>query len=227
MRYPVNFFQNLVEICNELRAELIKIPKELLQVKISEIIPFQEIIGLELDDYIEICCQNVCLLTVYRKFFPDSNFSVSKRFLEQFWGILFTYKEKKVNFFIKKLDKLPIDKIKIDLPQFDSISQFIQTVYTQFIKEYNPNLQKKRGITYTPGFIIRTMIESIDSILQSNFNDSLGIASKDLILYDPATGSLSFEIGMISYYMIKFEPKIKKKRLNLKIGSFKVLANHS
>ncbi|QEE14618.1 type ISP restriction/modification enzyme [Promethearchaeum syntrophicum] len=225
MQYGVNFFQKLVEICNELRTELIKIPKELLQVKILEIIPFQDTKGLECDEFIEICCQNVCLLTVYKKIFPDLNLSVSKRFLEQFWSKLFANKEKKVNFFIKKLNVLPIEKVKIDLTRYDSISQFIQTVYTQFIKEYNPNLQKKRGITYTPRFIIRTMIESIDSILQSNFNDSLGIASKDLILYDPATGSLSFEIGLISYVYDQIRTKNKEKDIKFEDWVFQSFNN--
>ncbi len=204
MQYGVNFFQNLVEICNELKNEMIKIPKELLQTKKYEIIPFNEVKNLDLDIFIEICCQNVCLLTIYKNYFPESNFSISEKFIEQFWNILFAGNEEIINSFAKKLKNLVIYKAEITFSQFESITQFIQTVYTQFIKKYNPNLQKKRGITYTPDFIIQNMINSIDSILIGHFNSPSGIASKDLTFYDPATGSLSFEIGLISYIYDKF-----------------------
>ena len=66
MQYGVNFFQNLGKICSELKDELNKIPKELLQAKKTEIIPFNEVKDLELDVFIEVCSQNVCLLTVYK-----------------------------------------------------------------------------------------------------------------------------------------------------------------
>ncbi len=216
MQYRVNFFQNLVKICNELKDELNKIPKELLQAKKTEIIPFNEGRGLDLDVFIEVCCQNVCLITVYHNISPDSNLSISKKFLDLFWNILFADREDITKKYIEKLNNLPINKIKDNFSQFESISQFIQTVYTQFIKEYNPNFQKKRGITYTPDFIIHTMIETLDSILRSHFNGPLGITSKDLILYDPATGSLSFEIGLISYVFDKFKSRNEEKKKNFK-----------
>ncbi len=211
MQYGVNLFHNLVKIISELKCELNKIPKELLQEKKTEIIPFNEVKDLDLDVFIDVCCQNVCLLTAYKIFFPDSNFSISKKFLEQFWNILFSEKDDISKKIVEKLNNLPIDKVKLNLSQFDSISQFIQTIYNQFIKVYNPNFQKKRGITYTPDFIIQTIIESIDSILVRHFKSPLGIASKDLILYDPATGSLSFEIGLISYICGKFISKSKNE----------------
>ena len=216
MQYGVNLFQNLVKICNELKDELKKIPKELLQSKKPEIIPFNEVKDLDLNVFIEVCCQNVCLLTAYKIFFPDSNFSISRRFLDQFWDTLFVGKEDISKKFVEKLNKLPIDNVKTNLSQFESISKFIQTVYTKFIKEYNPNLQRKRGITYTPSFIIQTMIKSIDLLLQSNFNNSLGIASNDLIFYDPATGSLSFEIGLISYVYDKYISKSEENDIDFK-----------
>ncbi|MHA1560547.1 MAG: type ISP restriction/modification enzyme [Promethearchaeota archaeon] len=190
-----------------------KIPKELLQTKKAEIIPWKGVVDLDLGVFIEVCCQNVCLLTVYKNIFPDSNFSISKGFLDQFWNMLFAGKEDIIKKFNKKLNNLPIKKVKSNFSQFESISQFIQTVYTQFIKDYNPNFQKKRGITYTPSFIIKTMIETIDSILIRHFKSPLGIASEDLILYDPATGSLSFEIGLISYVYDKFKSKNEEKEI--------------
>ena len=216
MQYGVNFFKNLVKICSELKDELIKIPKKLIQAKKTDIFPFNEVKSLDLDIIIEICCQNVCLLTVYKNLFPSSKSSISIIFLERFWSIIFAEKEEIVRNFTEKLNKLPIDKEKTDLSQFDSISHFIQTIYTPFIKNYNPYLQKKRGITYTPDYIIHTMMKSIDSILQNNFNDSLGIASKILMLYDPATGSLSFEIGLISYVYDKFKSNSDKYDKNFK-----------
>jgi len=216
MQYGENIFQNLVKICNKLKDELNKLPKKLILAKKTEIIPFIEVKSLDVDVFIETCCQNVCLLTVYKNFFPSAKFSISKGFLERFWSSLFADKEEIVSNFAEKFNKLPNNKEKNDLSQFDSISYFIQMIYTQFIKKYNPNLQKKRGITYTPDYIIHTMIKSIDSILKNNFNNSLGIGSKDLILYDPATGSLSFEIGLISYVYDKYKSKNEENVNNFK-----------
>ncbi len=225
MRYPVNFFQKLVKICNELKDEMNKIPKELLQTKKAEIIPWKGVVDLNLGVFIEVCCQNVCLLTIYKNIFPSSNFLISKRFLEQFWNTLFAEKEGIIKKFNTKLNKLPIDNVNTNCSHFDSISQFIQTIYTQFIKDYNPNFQKKRGITYTPSFIIKTMIESIESILIRHFKSPLGIASEDLILYDPATGSLSFEIGLISYVYNKIKSKNEEKDINFNDWVFQSFNN--
>jgi len=73
MQYRVNFFQNLVKIYSELMDELKFIPKKLLQAIKAEIIPFNIVKDLDLNDFIEICLQNVGLLTDYNIIFQLPN----------------------------------------------------------------------------------------------------------------------------------------------------------
>lgn len=65
-------------------------------------------------------------------------------------------------------------------------------LYEKFLAEYDPKLRRKTGSYYTPPRVARAMVAFTDQILRTRMNLSMGLASDDLIVVDPAMGSGTF-----------------------------------
>ena len=92
--------------------------------------------------------------------------------------------------------------------------------YEDFLKKYNPQIRKARGIYYTPEPVVNFIVRAIDTVLKNNFNLSDGIAdqSKTTIsinggkkevhkvqLLDVATGTGSFIAEVIKQIYKTFQ----------------------
>lgn len=71
--------------------------------------------------------------------------------------------------------------------------------YETFLTEYNPKLREKRGIYYTPESIVNYMIRIVDDVLQQKFMLTDGIADKQTLVLDPATGTGTFLYNLIQH----------------------------
>ena len=70
--------------------------------------------------------------------------------------------------------------------------------YETFLKEYNPELRKNRGVYYTPYEAVNFMIGCIDCILKDTFKISKGIADNEKVtILDIAAGTGSFMYEII------------------------------
>jgi len=56
--------------------------------------------------------------------------------------------------------------------------------YEDFLKEYDPQLRKNRGVFYTPLPVVRYIVRSVDSILQEHFGLSEGLADRAQIEWE-------------------------------------------
>lgn len=70
--------------------------------------------------------------------------------------------------------------------------------YETFLKEYNPEKKKARGVYYTPLPVVSYIVRSINLLLKERFNKKLGFASDDVTLLDPASGTLTFPAQAIT-----------------------------
>lgn len=75
--------------------------------------------------------------------------------------------------------------------------KFLKVIYENFYKAYNPKGADRLGIVYTPGEIVRFMIESTDFLLEKHFGKSLG--DKNVEILDPATGTGTFITELVEY----------------------------
>ncbi|OQX25010.1 MAG: hypothetical protein BWK80_17905 [Desulfobacteraceae bacterium IS3] len=75
--------------------------------------------------------------------------------------------------------------------------KFLKVIYENFYKAYNPKGADRLGIVYTPGEIVRFMIESTDWLLEKHFGKSL--VSENVEILDPATGTGTFITEIIEY----------------------------
>lgn len=64
--------------------------------------------------------------------------------------------------------------------------------YETFLAEYDQKLREARGVYFTPEPVVDFMVRSVDLLLQKKFNRPDGLANKNTIILDPATGTATF-----------------------------------
>lgn len=75
-----------------------------------------------------------------------------------------------------------------DIAEYDPVIYF----YEQFLRAYDPEKAKKRGVYYTPLPVVRYIVRSIDELLKSEFDLPDGLADPNIIILDPACGTGTF-----------------------------------
>ena len=71
--------------------------------------------------------------------------------------------------------------------------------YEDFLSVYDNDLRKKTGSYYTPPEVVRAMVQLVDEALRSRprFALSEGLASPEVTVADPATGTGTFLLGVL------------------------------
>ncbi len=82
--------------------------------------------------------------------------------------------------------------------------------YETFLSVYDPETREKRGVYYTPEPVVSFIVRSLHQILKDKFKMSDGFASKDVILLDPAGGTLGFLAKAIEIAVEEWESKYGK-----------------
>ena len=72
--------------------------------------------------------------------------------------------------------------------------------YEDFLSIYDNDLRKRTGSYYTPPQVVQTMVRLVDEALRSGqrFDLSDGLASSEVTIADPATGTGTFLLGVFS-----------------------------
>ncbi len=64
--------------------------------------------------------------------------------------------------------------------------------YETFLGAYNHKLREQRGVYYTPQPVVDFMVRSVDALLKAVLAKPDGLADKDTLILDPATGTATF-----------------------------------
>jgi hypothetical protein len=75
-----------------------------------------------------------------------------------------------------------------DVAEHDPIIYF----YERFLRAYDPEKARKRGVYYTPLPVVRYIVNSIDELLKREFDLADGLADPSVIILDPACGTGTF-----------------------------------
>ncbi len=75
---------------------------------------------------------------------------------------------------------------------------FLKVIYENFYKEYNRKAADRLGVVYTPGEIVRFMIEGADWLCEQHFGRNL--IDKDVEILDPATGTGTFICELLEHF---------------------------
>ncbi|UYP46098.1 hypothetical protein NEF87_002383 [Candidatus Lokiarchaeum ossiferum] len=193
------FFSDLAKICKKLKRELELISEEKWQLQNHTLIPFPEIERVPMKHIAEIYAQCCVIFCVRQKILPDLQSKIIANFLDLFWQRMEMCSKKKTLEIRRELASLIEEALnhgKLRRNSMLSETVFLEKIYTEFIRYYNKNQQKLHGIVYTPDYIINFMMRLLHTKIQQHFDLPRGLSSPELILYDPAIGSLSFELGI-------------------------------
>ena len=99
--------------------------------------------------------------------------------------------------FLQKLDPYyrAIEREGANLGHFTEKQDFLNSVYEQFFQHYSPNVADTHGIVYTPREIVDYMCNSVEQALKEEFG--LTLASPEVVILDPCTGTGNFIINLI------------------------------
>lgn len=70
--------------------------------------------------------------------------------------------------------------------------------YEDFLAAYDPKLRKDAGVYYTPVEVVRAQVRLIEEVLVRKLHKRLGFAAKDVVTLDPAAGTGTYLLGVIS-----------------------------
>ncbi|RMG79890.1 MAG: DNA methyltransferase [Chloroflexi bacterium] len=79
--------------------------------------------------------------------------------------------------------------------QTDPVLHFYET----FLGKYNPKEREQRGVYYTPEPVVSYIVRSVDHILKTEFKRYEGLADKETLILDPATGTGTFLYFVVQY----------------------------
>ena len=77
--------------------------------------------------------------------------------------------------------------------QRDAVVHF----YEDFLATYDPVMREQRGVYFTPEPVVGYIVRSVDLLLRSHFGRRDGLASDDVHILDPATGTGSFLLAVV------------------------------
>ncbi len=70
--------------------------------------------------------------------------------------------------------------------------------YEDFLAAYDPKLRKDAGVYYTPVEVVRAQVRLIEEVLVHKLGKHMGFAAKDVVTLDPAVGTGTYLLGVIS-----------------------------
>ena len=113
----------------------------------------------------------------------------------------------------KSLDRFyrAIEDAANTLGDFTEKQHFLNTVYERFFQGYSVKVADTHGIVYTPQEIVDFMCASVEEVLKTEFDLTLG--SKGVNILDPCTGTGNFIVNLINRIPKKDLPRVYKEQL--------------
>jgi len=77
--------------------------------------------------------------------------------------------------------------------------------YEEFLAAYDPKLRKDAGAYYTPVEVVSAQVQLVDDLLVNRLKKPFGFANQDVITLDPATGTGTYLLGIITHALGRIE----------------------
>ena len=147
----------------------------------------------------EMLIQHILTERIFRKVFERSDFASRNIIaieIEKVSAVLMQYSVSRDDF-LKPLDPFyaAIEEAATRCKDFSEKQHFLNTVYERFFQEYSEDTADTHGIVYTPQPIVDFMVNSVEYLLQSEFNRSLSDTGVHVI--DPFVGTGNFIVRLM------------------------------
>jgi predicted helicase len=169
--------------------------------------------NLSLNAVKEMLIQHLLTERIFRTVFKNPDFvnkNLIAREIEQVITAL-TARSFSRHEFLKKLDRfyVAIETTAATIDEYARKQDFLNAVYEKFFQGFAVKVADTHGIVYTPQPIVNFMVQSVEDILQREFNSSL--SQPGVHILDPFVGTGNF-IVRIMRAINKFS--LKNKYLN-------------
>ena len=106
---------------------------------------------------------------------------------------------------VRVLNKTDILAIQSEIRETHQLIDPIIHFYETFLATYNPDERGRLGVYYTPLPVVSYIVRSIHGLLKGRFGKEEGLAEDDVMLLDPAAGTLTFVIRAIREALSELE----------------------
>lgn len=157
--------------------------------------------NLVFDDVREILIQHILTDEIFDEVFPGQPFHKDNNVARELHKLEDTFFTGNTRFQLLKSLEVYYRAIRGAAARIGSHHEkqtFLKVVYENFYKVYNPKAADRLGVVYTPGEIVRFMIESADWLCEQHFKRSL--IDKDVEILDPAVGTGTFVTELIEHF---------------------------
>ncbi|WP_217349215.1 N-6 DNA methylase [Polaromonas sp. C04] len=152
-------------------------------------------------DVREMLIQHILTDEIFAKVFDDSDFHQHNNVARELYaleGAFFTGALKKQT--LKGLETY-YAAIRAAAAQIGSHGEkqtFLKVIYENFYKVYNTKAADRLGVVYTPGEIVRFMIDGADWLCEKHFGKNL--IDRDVDILDPATGTGTYICELLEHF---------------------------
>ena len=152
-------------------------------------------------DVQEMLIQHILTEEIFDKVFGDSQFHRENNIARELYALeekFFTGQVKRET--LKGLETY-YATIRANAALISNHSEkqtFLKLIYENFYKVYNPKAADRLGVVYTPGEIVKFMIEGADWLTQKHFGRSL--IDEHVEILDPATGTGTFVCELLEHF---------------------------
>lgn len=152
-------------------------------------------------DVREMLIQHILTEEIFAKVFDDSDFHQHNNVARELYAL-------EAEFFTGALKKNTLKgleayyaAIRAAAAQIGSHGEkqtFLKVIYENFYKVYNTKAADRLGVVYTPGEIVRFMIDGADWLCEQHFGKNL--IDKDVDILDPATGTGTYICELLEHF---------------------------
>jgi predicted helicase len=157
--------------------------------------------GLTDADVREMLIQHILTEEIFSKVFDDSDFHRKNNVANELYRLeetFFTGSVKRTT--LKGLESYyaAIRAAAAQIGSHHEKQTFLKVIYENFYKVYNAKAADRLGVVYTPGEIVRFMIEGADWLCEKHFGRNL--IDKNVEILDPATGTGTFVCELLEHF---------------------------
>jgi len=180
--------------------------------------------GLTDADVREMLIQHVLTEEIFAKVFDDSDFHRKNNVAHELYRLeetFFTGGLKRAT--LKGLEPYyaAIRAAAAQIGNHHEKQTFLKVIYENFYKVYNAKAADRLGVVYTPGEIVRFMIDGADWLCEQHFGKSL--IDKDVEILDPATGTGTFICELLEHFRGQDRKLERKYREELHANEMAIL----
>ncbi len=152
-------------------------------------------------DVREMLIQHILTEEIFANVFNDSDFHQHNNVARELYaleGAFFTGALKKNT--LKGLEPYyaAIRAAAAQIASHGEKQTFLKVIYENFYKVYNTKAADRLGVVYTPGEIVRFMIDGADWLCETHFGKNL--IDRDVDILDPATGTGTYICELLEHF---------------------------